>query len=59
MINPEDEDNWEEDTTDTEIMKNINSLLDSGKPSFAPNFLPLDLYESKYEAHISIPYAGH
>jgi hypothetical protein len=35
MINPEDEDgsdeeNWEEDTTDTEIMKNINSLLDSG-----------------------------
>jgi len=27
--NPEDEENWEEDTTDTEIMKNINSLLDS------------------------------
>lgn len=34
-MNPEDEDNerWEEDTTDTEIMKNINSLLDSGKLS--------------------------
>lgn len=32
-MNPEDEDydRWEEDTTDTEIMKNINSLLDSGK----------------------------
>lgn len=25
-----DEENWEEDTNDTEIMKNINSLLDSG-----------------------------
>lgn len=38
FINPEDEsceddENWEEDTTDTEIMKNINSLLDSGKKS--------------------------
>lgn len=38
LINPEDEssendENWEEDTTDTEIMKNINSLLDSGKKS--------------------------
>lgn len=33
-MNPEDEDQdekWEEDTNDTEIMKNINSLLDSGK----------------------------
>lgn len=32
-MNPEEEDHdkWEEDTTDTEIMKNINSLLDSGK----------------------------
>jgi hypothetical protein len=32
-INPEEdpEDKWEEDTNDTEIMKNINSLLDSGK----------------------------
>ncbi len=30
MNNPED--NWEDDeTNDTEIMKNINSLLDSGK----------------------------
>ncbi len=29
FYNPEDD--WEEDTTDTEIMKNINSLLDSGK----------------------------
>lgn len=39
LINPEDEmsendENWEEDTNDTEIMKNINSLLDSGKKSF-------------------------
>lgn len=25
-----DDENWEEDTNDTEIMKNINSLLDSG-----------------------------
>lgn len=38
FINPEDEnsdseDNWTDDTTDTEIMKNINSLLDSGKKS--------------------------
>lgn len=35
MINPEEEEreNWEEDTNDTEIMKNINSLLDSGKLS--------------------------
>jgi len=35
VINPEEEgaENWEEDTTDTEIMKNINSLLDSGKLS--------------------------
>jgi hypothetical protein len=34
-LNPEDnsqEENWEEDTNDTEIMKNINSLLDSGNP---------------------------
>ncbi len=34
IVNPEEEDKdekWEEDTTDTEIMKNINSLLDSGK----------------------------
>jgi hypothetical protein len=36
--NPEDqEENWEEDTTDTEIMKNINSLLDSGKQSLCFN----------------------
>jgi hypothetical protein len=34
LMNPEDKDpeeNWEEDTNDTEIMRNINSLLDSGK----------------------------
>ena len=30
----ENDENWEEDTNDTEIMKNINSLLDSGKKSF-------------------------
>jgi len=31
-VNPEEaQENWEEDTNDTEIMKNINSLLDSGK----------------------------
>ena len=40
-FNPEEE--WEQDTTDTEIMKNINSLLDSGK---LVSFLSgLDLYE--------------
>lgn len=33
-MNPEDVedfDKWEEETNDTEIMRNINSLLDSGK----------------------------
>ena len=38
LMNPEeldDGDKWEEDTNDTEIMKNINSLLDSGKLRFA------------------------
>jgi len=46
-LNPEvdsEEENWEEDTNDTEIMKNINSLLDS------------DLYEIKERASISIQY---
>jgi hypothetical protein len=36
FLNPEEEENkerWEEDTNDTELMKNINSLLDAGKLS--------------------------
>lgn len=37
----ENDENWEEDTNDTEIMKNINSLLDS------------DLYDYKEEALLS------
>lgn len=43
-MNPEDDDNdrWEEDTTDTEIMKNINSLLDS------------DLYDSAVQTNNQI-----
>ncbi|CDW72120.1 UNKNOWN [Stylonychia lemnae] len=41
QLNPEDdtqEENWEEDTNDTEIMKNINSLLDSGNPQKKPQY---------------------
>lgn len=30
MMNPED-DCWDNETNDTEIIKNINDLLDSGK----------------------------
>ena len=46
-MNPEEEDKekWEEDTNDTEIMKNINSLLDSGK--LLINKLLIDNFEVK------------
>jgi hypothetical protein len=47
LMNPEDKDpeeNWEEDTNDTEIMRNINSLLDS------------DLFEGKDSASVQINY---
>ena len=46
-MNPEEEqeEKWEEDTNDTEIMRNINSLLDSGK-RFIPRLNPtIDIYE--------------
>lgn len=45
LANPEeleDGDRWEEDTNDTEIMRNINSLLDS------------DLYEYNDSASVQI-----
>ena len=44
-MNPEvEQENWEEDTNDTEIMKNINSLLDSGKRSSSQKDV-LDTFE--------------
>jgi hypothetical protein len=52
LMNPEEddsEDKWEEDTNDTEIIRNINSLLDSGKPRFN-KICSIDLYDYKNPA---------
>lgn len=32
-LNPEEEDFWENETSDTEMLKSINELLDLGKHS--------------------------
>lgn len=45
QFNPEDADlDWEENTTDSDIIKSIDNLLDSGKP-LRPDIL--DIFENR------------
>lgn len=57
-MNPEEDqdEKWEEDTNDTEIMKNINSLLDSGKAKILLIFSAIDIYDYKDSAPTQISY---